>query len=1019
MDQLVNMVSRTQNVPTSQHTTTQPSSTVLATLQNMAEATGSATDSLNLLHSLKGSCANLPELSAAIYDCKIASAILVNRATESDDFTSTIEKALDALERPLKGTARELQQLLLEAARLRKAAATRLTAISGESKMERPQEDRSRVLASVCVRAIFRVLHFITRYVSLKHQGSCDSKYSPKSPSKVQSPASLAQQSLKSVLAAVQLNITHEYISWELCADALAHCLFATEILDKDTRDIADTDTNAQNKLTTSVRVSNLHWSRYLKLKDAGASAKDLALVLKRSIEALEDRPSSEKKAGFLVIKCEKAATLHSELEQFDRARQNLVTAIKTHIQIGTFLIAARSALTHTTRQVWEEADSPGSSLGRVLSAHARLLLKHQTDSSSQSFFDDAELKPNERALLLEKQFISLGECLVPGSLHDRLRNVAESVLSLYYESGSLVHRMRFVSELLSFCSRNRLHPRQFLPDEALKICIDGCDDEPFIDGDTALLSKRSVHSSVSLQWAFMTTAPSVSLLEKFVTFHTTAMKSCDSLVPVLPSINDPNLVIVQAQSVVDFTDMRGLFQLKLDALLLVRRMLELQPEKDTSAVASCTTLLGLQYTRMGFTSKAGFVLAAAEKLIANCKSGVLVALQWHLAYAEYMMVLSNFEKAADQLVSAERRYDAADQGNVPRSSQLAQQKYLTHAALLASNLAFETGDLDSAVLRAKQGVKISIRQWTALERLLGGESSNIRAEGAVSKFDPLINDMSNMTISAGEGSKTLLGKGAAFWSYVYMHFEGLLHLSRLSAHCGNLQDAMYFAAQAKKVAEAASSDALCKKASATLAVHFAQAGDDHGSQEMVDHCTNRCGSIDHAMGSLQVSMTIAGAHLAKDELTKGFQALQEAQEAISQIQETEQSLFPSKSAIKSLPVSKASQSTRRTAGKARKRPLAPNNVVRSGAYVDGKDMAVEVTPSTIEMSTWLQRQQAELHLLRSRFCVRSGATHSTGDLLEQATPLARTSATDAWYYVLQATLKLVDALRLLHSVAV
>lgn len=1021
MDQLLDVVVRSQNVTNSKHTTIQPSSTVLATLQEMADATGLTTESLNLLHSLKASCANLPGLPAAIYSCKIATAMLLDSPIGSDDSTLTIETALDSLERPLKGTAKELLRLLLEAARLRKAAATRLTAISGGSRMERPLEDRSRVLANICLRAIFRLLHLFVRYVSLKPQDNGDSTCSVKYSSKVQSPVSIAQQSLKSVLAAVQLNITHEYIGWELSAEALAHCLSAADILEKHAPDIAEAETGAQNNLTTAVRVSNLHWSRYLKLKDARASEKELASILRNSIEALESRTPSEKKAGFLAIKCDKAAILYSELGQFDRARQILVTAINAHIQTGTLSAAAQRARTHTTRQIWQETDSSGFALGRVLSAHARLLLKHQTDSSSQPFFDDAELPPGERAVLLEKQIISLGECLVPEWLQGRLKTVAESVLSLYLESGYLVHRLRFVSELLSFCARNRLPPRQLLPDEALKICLDEGNDEVSVDDDSVVLSK-SVHSSVSLQWAFMTSAPSVSLLEKFLTSHTTVMESCDNLVSVLPSINDPIVVVGQAQSVVDFTDMQGLFQLKLDALLLVRRMLDIQPEKDSSALASCTTLLGLQYTRMGFTNKAGRVLAAAEKLIASCESKVLIALQWHLAYAEYMTVISNLEKAADQLVSAEWQYDAdlvADQENVTPGSQLAQHKFLAQAALLASNLAFEMGDLDCAVLRAKQGVKISVRQWTALERLLGGDSSSPRATEGVPKIDLLTHTMSNMRISAGGGSKRLSRNGAAFWPFVQLHFEGFLHLSRLSAYCGNFQDAIYYAEQAKKVAEATSSDSLCKKAFATLAMHFAQAGDDDVSQVMVDRCTSSCGRIDYALGSLQVSMTIAGARLARDELTEGFRALEDAQKTISQIQQTEQSYSPSKSAIKSLPARKAAQSACRTARKASTRHLPSNSVVRGGTDIDGKDMGNEVASSMAQMSILLQRQQAELHLLRSRFCMKAGASDDPGTSLAEAIPLARTAATDAWYYVLQATVKLGDALRLLQSDAV
>jgi separase len=1027
LEQLVDMASKLQNDSTSQQATIQPSSIVICALQSMAEATGSTKDSLDLLQGLKGVCANLSGLLAAIYHCKVASAMLPDCTTQTENYLSTIADTLDALGRPLKGTTRELEQLLLEASRLRKAATSRLTAISATSETEYQQDDGNKPLASTCVRAIFGVLHFVLRYANFKPQSNREVGCSSKCPSKVLPSPSVAQQSLRSTLAAVQLNITYDYVGWELCILALADCLSITEIMNENAEDISNPGKNTENTLTTSVRVSNLYWSYYLKQKDAGACARNLASTLTRSIEALEGRTQSEKQTGFLAIKCEKAAVLYIELKQFKRARQDLVTAIKTHIVAGSLSAAARESLTRPARQVWEEADSAQLMLGRLLTAHARLFLKHQPDSSPSSghFFDEAELKPDQRALLLEKQFVALGESSVPEILHPCLKNVADTILSLYNESGSPLHRMRFVSQLLGLSLKNRLCPRHFLPEQALKICTDGSSDEAFLGEKSSITSFRSLHASVSLQWSFSTTAPSVSLLQDFVASHAAATQSCDNWASLLSSINDPMLVMAQIQSVIDFTDMQGLWQIKLDALLLMRSLLELQSGKDISALASCTTQIGLQYTRMGQTSKAGHVLASAEKLITKCQLKTLVALKWHLAYAEYLTALSSYEKATDHLVSAQWRYDVdfvAEQEHESQGSRLAQNKYLAQAAFIASNLAFEIGDLDIAILHAKRGIKISVRQWTAFERLLGVESPSRIAEEVVPKLDLLTKDMSKMTITAGGEPKNLTGKGAAFWTHVYMHFNGLLHLSRLSAYCGSFQDAVYYAEQAKKVADATLSDALRSRASAVLAVHFAQAGDFDRAQMMVDQCTKSCGAVDHAVGSLQVLMAVAGAYLITGELERGMQAVRDAQKAIYDIQETEHSFFSSDSAkarpVMAASVGKTPRSARRVASKARiQRP--PNSVVRSGVHADVKEMSTEKVMSATGSSTWAQRLQAEVNLLRSRFCVRTGSYENAETLLDQVAALARSPGTEASYYVLQATLKLTHALRLLQSDAV
>ncbi len=1022
LDRLLDTLHKTQNALTSGAPSVKPSSAVVGALQNMAEATGSIKNSSDLLHGLKNLCGGLAGLPAAIYYCKLANALLLDSASGTKTLILTLETVLNVLERPLRGTTTELEELLLQASRLRKVSAMRLTAITEDLRKTESYDESNSSLFRVCIRIIFGVLHFVAHYVGLKLQGDGDVNCTPKSSQRRQCSVLVAQQSLKSALAAVQSNITHEYVGWELCVAALADCLTVAK-MNEIFRDLAIADVNNEDMKTTFVRISNLFWSWYLKQKELGACALDLLSVLDRSIQALEGRTAAEKKIGFLAVKCEKAAVLHTNLKQFHRAHQVLATGINAHIQDGTLSVAAQKAFSQSTQQIWGEPDSSAFVLGRVLCANARLVLKHQNDSSSSLFFDKTELKANERALLLEKQFVALERTLIPETLNGRLKEVAEVILSLYSESTHTSHQLRFISELLTFCSKRRLRPYQFLPEEALKICIDGSRRKAPLSVEGPHSTTRSLLSSLSLQWAFQTNTPSVDLLKEFVTSHTIAIESCNGWACVLGTINDPALVMMQVQSVIDFTDMRGLSQIKLDTLLLMRRLIELQPEKDMSTLASCNAYIGLQYTRMGLTSLAGRALANAENFLTQSESKSLIALQWHLAYAEYLTRLSSYEKAADQLISAQWRYQidfVCDQNNDSRGSQLAQHKYLAQAAYLASDLAFENGDLDSAVLYAKKSVRISIRQWTVVEKLLGVKSSSLAVERSGSKIDGLVGDMSNMTLSTEDDPKAPLGKGAAFWASVQMHFDGLLHLSRLSAHQGNFQDAVYYAEQANKVGEATASDVLLCKASSILAAHLAQAGRADRGQLMVEACARSYGSIDHSADSFDVSMAMASARLARGEFTLGFEAVEQAQRAIREVQPTD--CVPSSSesqkrgSVKAVPIKKASRSASRSASKTRKPRHPPTN---SGVRTDVKETTADEVVCATGASTWVQRLQAENHLMKSRLCIRSGSCDDTMDLLEHVTSLARSFTSDAWCSLLQATLMLANALRLLQTDAV
>jgi separase len=1022
LDRLLQVTSETANFPSSNSRTVQPSSAILQALQHMAEASGSEKDSLDLLHSMEDSYGVPTGLPGATYCCRVASTTLHIGISAIENLTTTVETALEALKGPLKGTRTELEELLLQSSRLRKAAAIRLTAIN-ESLRSTPLDDKDQRLSTICIKTIFEVLHFMVRYLSIKLPSGEVEGSTPNPLRERQYSALFAQQALKSALASVQSNITKQYVGWEFCVSALADCLSAHKLLNQNCDYVSGADNHLEDMPSVFVKVSNIFWSWYLKQKDVNASISDLVAILKKSIQALEGGTLAEKKRGFLVVKCEKTADLYLKLKQFDRAYQVLATAIRAHIEAGTLAITSERAITHSLLQAWGEADSSEFMLGRVLSTNARLILQYRPDPSSLPFFDDVELSPGQRALLLEQQFVALTENLVPEGLRRHMMSVAETVLSIYNDENYSLRRLRFISKTLTFCSKNHLLPHEFLPAEALKICNDGSSNVALLEESQG--SSRAILSSLLLQWAFQKNVPSVNLLQAFLSSHTWAAESYDNWNSILCSINDPDLVMVQLQSVIDFADMRGLLRIKLDALLLMRRLLELRPEKDSSAIASCTSQLGAQYTRMGLTSQAGRALASAESLLAQSKSKTLIALQWHLAYAEYLTAIASYEKAAEQLASAQWRYEtdfASDQENTCHSPSLAQHKYLAQAALVASNLAIENGDFEDAVLYAKQSVKVSMRQWSVLEKLLGVQLSSAKVERGDTKADGLIAGISKMTLSTVQQPQLSSSKAAGFWAYVQIHFDGLLHLSRLSAHQGSFQDAIYYGEQARKIGEAIGSDVLLHRAFSILAADLAQAGRMDRSQIMLDSCKNICENTDHA-AALQTIMAKARAYLAKGEFASGFEAVEQAQKTVFEILANDNPNFlsrpQSKDLAKALPIKHPSRSRVQPATRARKPRNPTCRPASRSENTNSKDLITDEVKSAADSNVWFQRLRGEILLLKTSLCIRSGSCEEVCGLLEVVATLARSGASDAWYFVLRATVMLADALQLLQSDAV
>jgi separase len=1016
------------NSASSNASSIRPNYAVLNMLHSMVASVSSAEDASGLFNSLEGLCDDLHGLPAAIHHCRLASTTLSDVTARSEFLTSRLDDALKSLEGPLRGTSTEMNELFVQASKIRKAAAVRLAAISESSGPTLLHSDCAKDLARVFVKVIFSVLHFYAR--CLHPQNGSDSMTPSKRSQSVQELATAAHGSVRSALAAVHSAIPKAFVDWKPCAEALADCLSIANLPDDSASETTAADAVDECTPTTFVRVSNIYWLRYLKQKEMGTNSHDLLSTLRHSIEILQSRSLSEKKLGFFAIKIEKTAALYIELKRLDEARQALASAADFYIKSGALSTAAQRSQHGTGRVMRGAIDSPEFALGRLLDAHAKLLLQNQTETRSKRFVDSTELGAVERGLLLERQFVALGQHRVPEILRALLKEVAGTVIPLFDQDTKLHNQLRFLSEVLAFCSRNRLHPCQFLSEDFFKIRVERFAEAGFDHAESSGRFWNCLRTSVMLQWAFETDRPPREIIGRYLKTHSAALEQCKDWDSLESCINDPAFLIVQLQSVIDFSDMQGYSQLKLDALLLMRRLLKLQPGHDVLALLSCSAHIGLQYTRMGLTNRAGRTLALAESILAESGSQAVAALQLHLAYAEYMIGLSSCGKASEQLLLAQSWYETASAGNSedkPKLPKVTQQKYLAQAAYVTSLLAFEQGRLDEAILHARGGVRTSIRQWAALEKIAARTLDPEAAGACDSQVDLLSDELSNMTLSTGQTPKNRPSKGAAFWVYVRTHFDGLLNLSSLSAHVGNFQDAVYYVEQAKKVGEAVASDALLCKASTLLAAHLAKAGHAEESKQMLDSCPTGAEIMECSAESAQVSLAIAESRLARLEPDHAYEAINLAQSELSKLQSLDSSANQGGCRINRVninPSKEASGTVRKIATKPTK-TYAPVAESTSRRPLDAQaedllsDELSDELSSAPGLSILVSKQQAEVFVLRCRMLIENGASEEAKALLSLLASMSRSCNSDLFYHVLQAKFVLNDALRLLQSDAV
>ena len=318
---------------------------------------------------------------------------------------------------------------------------------------------------------------------------------------------------------------------------------------------------------------------------------------------------------------------------------------------------------------------------------------------------------------------------------------------------------------------------------------------------------------------------PSVDALREAILVWSNVLRDCADWPSLVSKVEDTDVLSSQLDWIVDFTDMQGMSRLRLDTLALKQKYLQLRPDQDHTALASCMISIGLLASRLGLTDRAIESLLQAKKHFSKAKGRNLLLLQWHLACAVVFLEKGDFEKCGTFLHQAEHAHVAECDGkNDQHSFHIS--KYLVHAAIVTSRLAFKLGDYNRAFMYARQAVKLSSNVWERLEK------------------KGLTAQMSRPDIKSEQIGEQNSSAGVPFWPFVQLHFHGLLHLSHLSAHAGQFQEAVCYAQQAQKLANSIESAPMTTKAEATLVelhstgpqIEMVDKGEDKSSQTSLDH---------------------------------------------------------------------------------------------------------------------------------------------------------------------------------------
>lgn len=559
----------------------------------------------------------------------------------------SMKDAIECLEGDIRGDSVDLDDLLQVVATLRRLAFSIL-----QGHQQSPEKTKPAGISEIldhCSQLIILGVKFLVRYVGRGSGSEKDDKAVFRHDRRKRMVWNNASPFFESIAAMVRFSTATSMEDWTRLESGIQECIrLASLLTDIEFQKTSDSS-NQDLKELSLVSLSNAYWYRYQYLKQRVGPHEEIRRNLRYSIDILKNRSCTEKLAGLLPSKLEKYGAIYEASKDYVKAACTYAEALRLQIDGGLLGLAAEAAASKPLVEIMGEKGSQNM-LGRLLLAYSRVILEmdHRTPEANL-IFDDQNLLPSERGLLLEQQLTYIASALyIPQSntLSETVKSLAESMFAVYSDSEFPIRRLRVGLQLLRvhFTHPATVEPKiierilcnQFssLNSEHLN-CDAGLDRFAAHLLNCRVLYVNLVHADFDLK-----------AVERSLASWSSMVKKCSSFVSLQCEVDDISDWILQLESFAQYLEMQNIGLLRVPILHLLALVQEIGGHVEPSAIASVYSSLGLQYVRLGYSNQAGHALHKASKYLLGFEISGPVLVRWNLASAEYALGLGNAMKA-------------------------------------------------------------------------------------------------------------------------------------------------------------------------------------------------------------------------------------------------------------------------------------------------------------------------------------------------------------------------------------
>ncbi|KAJ5709586.1 Peptidase C50 separase [Penicillium malachiteum] len=864
---------------------------IMILLGQLALDAGCVDESLKLFTKALPALSNSQSLSLATVQCKIASVSFQGLKSSGKYLKAALKATSDAtssLGLQLRGSATDLDELLVEAARLKKLALSWF----GESIAKAFDEDSEKNEVASQIREYLQAfLRFLRRYVGRPPTEESDEKEHDLFKERVDRCKNIIMAAIDSSVAVGKLSIVSQRPPWDDMLPILTDCHRLLTSIESADETCSDTSTIG----TGLVKLSNIFWSRYIKEKEAGQSYDTLLPLLKNSTQIISGCPPSLRSTAFAALKLERMAHLYLEGNMHSESERAFRQSITEHVESNALQEIVESGSVSQPVSGSQNNQSPTFMLGRVLSAFMKVKLRRKS-SKSAGFFDTVELESKQRGILLEWQMSILVDLHDYCSSEEEFRSLLTPIVSiLLYIYPNDVHPLRRGRVFLSALRCLLEHPGSLeqnlferLMDESTDVLNDGIQ----VGEDTDLVKyAQHITNSLRIIVGFHKGQMDHSELTDTLASWNSMLRQCPDWKTLLLCVNDTDYFALQLKALVDYTEIHGLWKDQLCALELILRVAELQQTGDLSDAISILSRLVLQNCRLGHCQKAGDLLSRGEQYLTQHKVSSLATISYKLARVDYLLETGEVEKASSVLSTAKALYEKSqksdEMSNLSVMSKISWERLIADATFIQSRLSTAQGSMTDALFFAKLSVRLNCRIWAKVEKLAQRKQDKQLAAVGSSDVEAVADSVAKLDLSQNGSSPDLSGsyiQGAPFWPHLGSHHTCLLNLATLSAHHGLFQDAIYYGQQALKIDKTLDANVRLVAAQTQLGCYWILGGHVEDGQELLTAASESAKLIQTSVETVSLHMALASLSKVQGQHDKALRWLQEADKAVTAV---------------------------------------------------------------------------------------------------------------------------------------